>query len=59
MLWEIITRCVTGRYHKPYSEHKNLKYDFQIIIQTAKNGLRPKIPENCPTPFVELMQVIL
>lgn len=55
-MWELVTRCITGKYCKPYSEHKNLKYDFQIIIQTAKNGLRPVIHSSTPAPFLELMQ---
>lgn len=56
LVWELVTRCITGKYSKPYSEHKNLKFDFQIIIQTAKNGLRPNIHSSTPAPFVELMQ---
>lgn len=49
-------RCITGQYRKPYSEHKTFKFDFQIMIQTAKNGLRPAIHSSCPPPFAELMQ---
>jgi len=55
ILWELITRCLTGAYHRPYSEYKNLKYDFQIIIQTSKNNLRPTVPDNCPPPFRDLI----
>jgi hypothetical protein len=54
-MWELVTRCITGSYMKPYSEHKNLK-DFQIVIQTAKKGLRPIIHSACPPPFADLMR---
>lgn len=37
-----------GHYERPFAEFKNLQFDFQIIIQTAKKGLRPTIPESCP-----------
>jgi len=56
IVWELVTRVITGSYQKPYSEHKNLKHDFQVIIQTAKNGLRPVIHSSCPPPFAQLMQ---
>lgn len=56
VLWEMVMRCLSGTYHKPYSEHKNLKYDFQVLIQTAKNGLRPTIHPSNPSPFTKLMQ---
>jgi hypothetical protein len=55
-MWELLNRCITGVYQKPYSEHKNLKFDFQVIVQTAKHGVRPTIPSSCPPPFVELMK---
>lgn len=56
IFFQLVNRCVTGTYSKPYSEHKNLKHDFQILIQTAKHGLRPVIHSGCPPPFSELMQ---
>ncbi len=55
VLWELVTKCMTGHYQRPYSEHQNLRYDFQIIIQTSQHNLRPTIPPNCPPMFVELM----
>eukprot|EP01132_Coremiostelium_polycephalum_P005348 gene5348-6671_t len=56
ILWELVTRCINGRYERPFSEFKNLHHDFQIIIQTAKKGLRPSIPKACPAQFVSLIQ---
>ena len=42
ILWECIARILTGDYQRPYKEY-NFKIDFQIIINTAKHGHRPKI----------------
>jgi len=55
VLWELVTRCITGRYERPFAEFKNLQFDFQIIIQTAKKGLRPTIPPTCPPAFTKLI----
>jgi len=56
ILWELVTRCINGRYERPFSEFKNLHHDFQIIIQTAKKGLRPSIPKACPPSLALLIQ---
>ncbi|EGC31160.1 hypothetical protein DICPUDRAFT_95570 [Dictyostelium purpureum] len=56
ILWELVTRCINGRYERPFSEFKNLQHDFQIIIQTAKRNLRPTIPKACPVSFSQLIQ---
>jgi len=48
IFWELVVRCIKGSYEQPYSEFPNLMFPFQIIIQTAKNNLRPSLPENCP-----------
>ncbi|EGG23797.1 ankyrin repeat-containing protein [Cavenderia fasciculata] len=55
ILWELVTRCINCRYERPFSEFKNLQHDFQIIIQTAKRGLRPTIPPACPANFAALI----
>lgn len=55
ILWELVTRCILGHYERPYAEFKNLHFDFQIIIQTAKKGLRPTIPETCPEGWKQLI----
>jgi hypothetical protein len=49
-------RCITGTYNVPYAEYPQIQYDFQIIIQTAKNGLRPTIPTNCPPLVASLLR---
>jgi len=42
ILWEGIARVFTGEYQRPYKEY-NYRIDFQIIIQSAKHGVRPKL----------------
>ena len=48
IIWELVNRCLKGKYEAPFSEYKNLTMDFQIIIQVAKSHLRPTIPDRCP-----------
>lgn len=56
VFWELVSRCILGRYERPFAEFKNLHFDFQIIIQTAKKGLRPTIPESCPEGWKTLIR---
>jgi hypothetical protein len=56
VLWELVVRAIKREYERPYQEYPNLKFDFQIIIQTAKKGLRPTIPPSCPEQFSSLIQ---
>jgi len=56
VFWELVTRCILGHYERPYAEYKNLHFDFQIIIQTAKKGLRPTIPETTPEGWKNLIK---
>jgi len=48
VLWELVARCIRGRYERPFAEHRHIQYDFQIIIQAARENLRPTIPPTCP-----------
>lgn len=57
ILWELMMRCIVGHYVRPYSEYKNLTAGFQVILKTAKQGLRPTIPQICPVPYSELLQL--
>lgn len=57
VLWELITRCMRGRYERPFAEFKHIQYDFQIIIQSAKENLRPTIPPNCPEVLINLIKM--
>ena len=42
ILWEGVARILTGEYQRPYKEF-NYRIDFQIIINSAKHGVRPKL----------------
>eukprot|EP01103_Thecamoeba_quadrilineata_P012721 TRINITY_DN3348_c0_g1_i1.p1 TRINITY_DN3348_c0_g1~~TRINITY_DN3348_c0_g1_i1.p1 ORF type:complete len:321 (+),score=50.52 TRINITY_DN3348_c0_g1_i1:536-1498(+) len=53
--WELINRILTGKYSQPYDEF-NFQFEFQIIIQVAKNNLRPTIPSTCPNCIVRLLE---
>ena len=55
ILWEAVARILTGEYQRPYKEY-NYKIDFQIIINSAKHGKRPKLGlDICPEPLRNLM----
>ncbi len=54
VLWELVNRCVKGVYQRPYSEYPFIVYEYQIVLQAAKAGLRPTIPQ-CPEPLAELL----
>lgn len=53
---EIINRTITGKYSQPYSEYKNITFDFQIIIQAAKDNLRPTLPPTTPEILSNLVK---
>jgi len=55
MIWEIVTRCLTRTYHKPFAEYTNLKMDVQVLIQACKLGKRPTIKENTPQILKDLI----
>jgi len=55
IFWEIVNRVIKKKYDQPYSEYKHLTFDFQIIIQAAKEDLRPTISPTCPPPFRDLI----
>lgn len=54
ILWELVYRCTKKEYQRPFSEYPWINYSFQVIIQTAKNGLRPTIPP-CPEKIRKLI----
>lgn len=49
IIWETVTRAMTGAHERPFSEFKNIKFDFQIIMHAAKKHVRPTIPARTPT----------
>eukprot|EP01094_Clydonella_sp_ATCC50884_P017540 TRINITY_DN306_c7_g1_i1.p1 TRINITY_DN306_c7_g1~~TRINITY_DN306_c7_g1_i1.p1 ORF type:complete len:836 (-),score=304.65 TRINITY_DN306_c7_g1_i1:349-2856(-) len=56
ILWEMAYRCIYREYQQPYAEYKNIVFDFQIIIQTAKKGVRPTIPPGTPATYRKLIE---
>jgi hypothetical protein len=56
VMWEIVQRILKDTYERPYQEFPHLKFDFQIIIQTAKNKLRPTIKDSCPESLANLIK---
>lgn len=48
ILWELCNRFIKGKYEAPFSEYKSLIYDFQIIVQASRKGLRPSIDPKVP-----------
>jgi serine/threonine protein kinase len=56
IIWEVLVRCLKGEYVRPYSDNKQLIYDFQLLVAVAKKGVRPTIPPNCPEEFKIMLQ---
>jgi len=57
VMWEILVRCISGKYQTPYSEYPEIYYDLQIIFLTAKKNVRPTIPPKLPDPLKELLEL--
>eukprot|EP01099_Mayorella_cantabrigiensis_P001575 TRINITY_DN1706_c0_g1_i3.p1 TRINITY_DN1706_c0_g1~~TRINITY_DN1706_c0_g1_i3.p1 ORF type:complete len:726 (-),score=149.15 TRINITY_DN1706_c0_g1_i3:421-2598(-) len=55
ILWELVYRVINQEYAQPYSEFSELRFDFQIIIKSAKQGVRPTIPPSTPPPVNEVI----
>jgi serine/threonine protein kinase len=56
ILWEIANRCVKGSYESPFSEFKSLIYDFQIIVQASRKGLRPTVHKDVPAALSNMIR---
>jgi serine/threonine protein kinase len=56
IFWEVINRVLKGVYEQPYSEYKNIQFDFQIIIQASKDNLRPTLPATTPEALAKLVK---
>lgn len=55
IMWELVARVINKSYLRPYKEYKHLRIDFQIIIASAKKGIRPTIPASCPASLRALI----
>ncbi|KAM9995017.1 hypothetical protein ACTFIY_001213 [Dictyostelium cf. discoideum] len=53
IMFELISRIINGEYSHPFSEFKDIKNDFQLLL-SSKNGLRPSLPKLCPDPLEKL-----
>jgi len=56
VMWELVTKLLRKKYLRPFEEFSDITFDFQIIIQTSKNKLRPTIPAECPELVAQLIQ---
>lgn len=52
ILWEMVNRCITGKYRVPYTMN-----DFSIIYQVGSKNLRPTIPPTCPQSISDFMKL--
>eukprot|EP01126_Amoeba_proteus_P035090 TRINITY_DN3527_c0_g1_i15.p2 TRINITY_DN3527_c0_g1~~TRINITY_DN3527_c0_g1_i15.p2 ORF type:complete len:525 (+),score=157.67 TRINITY_DN3527_c0_g1_i15:1413-2987(+) len=59
IFWEISQTIVMGRYSQPYSEYKNISFDFQILIRVATQNLRPTFSPQTPQKFQILTEKML
>jgi len=57
VLWEMVRRAIKGWYQPPFEEYPNCKKAFTVLIQVAKNKLRPTIPPTTPAPMKELIEM--
>lgn len=57
ILWELCNRCVRGSYQSPFSEYKALVYDFQIIVQASRKGMRPTIHAQVPPALANIIRL--
>eukprot|EP01122_Echinamoeba_exundans_P009808 TRINITY_DN352_c0_g1_i2.p1 TRINITY_DN352_c0_g1~~TRINITY_DN352_c0_g1_i2.p1 ORF type:complete len:996 (+),score=291.25 TRINITY_DN352_c0_g1_i2:1728-4715(+) len=57
ILWELCNRCIKGKYDAPFSEYKSLIYDFQIIVQASRKGLRPTIDPKVPQALQNVIRL--
>jgi hypothetical protein len=57
ILWELCNRFIKGRYDAPFSEYKSLIYDFQIIVQASRKGLRPSIDPKVPQALQNMIRL--
>eukprot|EP01119_Soliformovum_irregulare_P015651 TRINITY_DN442_c0_g1_i2.p1 TRINITY_DN442_c0_g1~~TRINITY_DN442_c0_g1_i2.p1 ORF type:complete len:339 (-),score=79.37 TRINITY_DN442_c0_g1_i2:47-1063(-) len=57
VLWELVFRCVNGKYQRPFGEFRDISYDYQIIVRAGKaNALRPTIPDRCHEGVAKLIR---
>eukprot|EP01124_Arcella_intermedia_P022631 TRINITY_DN3416_c0_g1_i6.p1 TRINITY_DN3416_c0_g1~~TRINITY_DN3416_c0_g1_i6.p1 ORF type:complete len:754 (-),score=194.31 TRINITY_DN3416_c0_g1_i6:1541-3802(-) len=58
VLWELVQSCISKTYQLPYSEYTFLHFDFQVIIKSSKEDLRPTIPPTTPYSIHNLIETL-
>ncbi len=56
VLWELLSRTVTGIYANPYDSY-GYQMQMQILIG-VNNGIRPPIPSNTPVMLDEMLKCV-
>eukprot|EP01133_Synstelium_polycarpum_P008423 gene8423-9909_t len=59
IIWEMISRCINGVHSFPFAEYPQLKFDYQILIASAKRDLRPTFPASTPQSLIDLISKAL
>lgn len=54
IFWELVVKCVTGQYQRPFGEYPAVSFGFQVVIMASRRGTRPTVPA-CP----KVMQTLL
>lgn len=55
---QVVVRVIKREYHQPYAEYRQFIFPFQIVIQCAKNDLRPTIPPSTPAPLADFIRLV-
>jgi len=50
-----MNRFFEKTYSLPFSEYKQIKYDYQVVVLSSRKGLRPTIPYNTPISLKNLI----
>lgn len=55
LLWELVTRCITGRYVLPFSEFTHIRAEYKLLIEVSKDNIRPSLHPDTPEPLAQLI----
>lgn len=57
IFWELVVKCVTGTYQRPFGEYPAVSFGFQVVIMASRKGTRPTIP-SCPKTIQNLLRTL-